>query len=164
MKPGKKVAGLAVVAALLMVVGVKASDPVGIYAMVERVVFEPSESAAKSVQIWGAFTPSVEPPRPTYKPEQAYGEVQRGYVYLTCPADKSSMCAAEWSDIKSVAGKSEVVGFGTRWGRTKIRVRPASEAPASPDTYESNIGVVKIGKYGDYPTLISALKTAIGKK
>ncbi len=74
------------------------------------------------------------------------------------------MCAAEWSDIKSVAGKSEAVGFGTRWGRTKIRVRPASEAPASPDTYESNIGVVKIGKYGDYPTLITALKTAIGKK
>ena len=90
--------------------------------------------------------------------------MQRGYVYLTCPADKASTCAAEWSDIKSVAGKSEVVGFGTRWGRTKIRVRPASEAPASPDTYESNIGVVKIGKYGDYPTLISALKTAIGKK
>ena len=52
MKPGKKVIGLAAAAALCMVVGVKASDPVGVYAMVERVVFEPSEAAAKSVQIW----------------------------------------------------------------------------------------------------------------
>ena len=164
MKPGKNVAGLAIGAALLMVAGVKASDPVGVYAMVERVVFEPSESAPKNVQIWGAFTPSVEPPRPEYKPEQAYGTVQRGYMYFTCATDKASMCAAEWSDLKSVAGKGEVVGFSTRWSKAKARVRAASEAPASPDTYESNVGVVKIGKYGDYPTLITALKTAIGKK
>lgn len=164
MKPGRTIVGLAAVGALLMVAGVKASDPVGVYAMVERVVFEPSESAPKNVQVWGAFTPSVEPPRPTYKPEQAYGEVQKGYMYFTCAADKLSMCAAEWSDLKSVAGKSEVVGFSTRWARSKARVRLASEAPASPDTYESNVGVVKLGKYGDYPTLVAALKTAIGKK
>lgn len=164
MKPGKKVIGLAAVAALLMVAGVKASDPVGVYAMVERVVFEPSESAPKSVQIWGAFTPSVEPPRPNYKPEQAYGDAQKGYMYFTCAPDKASTCAAEWSDLKSVAGKMEVVGFSTRWARSKARVRAASETPASPDTYESNVGIVKIGKYGDYPTLIAALKTAYGKK
>jgi hypothetical protein len=163
MKPGGKTVGAAVIGALLMVAGVKASDPIGVYAMVERVVFEPGESAPKSAQIWGAFTPSVEPPRPTYKPEQAYGDVQRGYVYVTCPAGKASMCAAEWTDLKSVAGTSEVVGFGTRWG-SKIRVRPASEAPASPDIYTSNVGVVKIGKYGEYPSLVAALKAAIGRK
>jgi hypothetical protein len=163
MKPSGKTVGLAVVGAMLMVAGVKASDPVGVYAIVERVVFEPSESAPKSAQIWGAFTPSVEPPRPSYKPEQAYGEVQRGYVYVTCPADKASMCAAEWNDIKSVAGKGDVIGFGTRWGG-KLRVRAVSETPASPDTYTSNVGVVKVGKYGDYPTLVTALKSAIGRK
>jgi hypothetical protein len=163
MKANGKTVGLAAACALLMVAGVKASDPIGVYAIVERVVFEPSEAAPKTAQIWGAFTPSVEPPRPTYKPEQAYGEVQRGYVYVSCPADKASMCAAEWSDIKSVAGKGEIIGFGTRWGG-KIRVRPASETPASPDTYTSNVGVVKIGKYAEYPTLVAALKAAIGRK
>jgi len=163
MKPGKKVLGLAAAAALLMVVGVKASDPVGVYAMVERVVFEPSEAAPKNVQIWGAFTPSVEPPRPTYKPEQAYGPIERGYMYFTCAADKAKVCAAEWSDLNSVAGKSEVVGFSSRWPRFTARVRPASETPASPDTYISNFGVVKVGKYGDYPTLVAALKAAIGR-
>ena len=142
MTPAKQVVGLAVLASMVMVASVKASDPVGVYAMVERVVFEPSEAAPKSVQIWGAFTPSIEPPRPTYKPEQAYGDVQKGYMYFTCAADKASICAAEWSDLKSVAGKLEVVGFSTRWARAKARVRPASETPASPDMYESNVGVV----------------------
>ncbi len=151
-------------AALLMVATVKASDPVGVYAMVERVVMEPSESAPKTVQIWGVFTPSVEPPRPTYKPEQAYGDVQKGYMYFTCAADKGAMCAAEWSDLKSVAGKSEIVGFSTRWARSKARVRTATETPSAPDMYEMNVGVVKIGKYGDYPTLVAALKAAIGRK
>lgn len=163
MKPGKSVLGIAVAAALLMAVGAKASDPVGVYAMVERVVFEPNEKSPKTVQIWGAFAPSVEPPRPTYKPEQAYGAVERGYMYFTCGA-KASTCAAEWSDLNSVAGKGEVVGFGARWGTSKPRVRPASEAVSSPDPYETNIGVVKIGKYGEYPSLIEALKAAIGRK
>ena len=157
------VIGAAALGTMLAVAPVKASDPVGIYAIVERVVFEPSESAPKSVQIWGVFTPSIEPPRPTYTPEQAYGDVQRGYVYVTCAPGKASMCAAEWSDLKSVAGKTEVVGFGTRWG-AKLRVRPALETAASPDVYESNVGIVKIGKYGEYPTLVTALKTAIGRK
>lgn len=164
MKLGKNVVGLAAVAALLMVASVKASDPVGVYAMVERVVFAPSEAAPKSVQVWGVFTPSIEPPRPTYKPEQAYGDVQKGYMYFTCAADKMATCLAEWSDLKSMAGKTEVVGFSTRWARSKARVRLANETPSAPDMYESNVGVVKIGRYGDYPTLVAALKTAIGRK
>ncbi len=164
MKPGKKVLGLAAAAALLMVANVAASDPVGVYAMVERVVMQPGNNTPKTVQIWGAFAPSVEPPRPTYKPEQAYGEVQRGYMYFACPAEKSAMCAAEWNDLKTVAGTSEVVGFSTRWARSKARVRLSTEAVSSPDIYETNVGIVKLGKYGDYPSVVAALKAAVGKK
>jgi len=164
MKAAMKVAGLAFAGVLCVVAGVKASDPVGVYAIVERVVFEPSESAPKTVQIWGAFAPSVEPPRPTYKPEQAYGGVEKGYMYFTCPAGKESACAAEWNDLKSMAGKSEVVGFGTRWQRVKPHVRPATEKPASPDTYDMNVGVVRMGRYADYPTIADALKAALGRK
>jgi hypothetical protein len=164
MKPGKKVIVMAAAAALLTAVNLKASDPVGVYAVVERVVMTPNDTAPTSVQIFGAFAPSVEPPRPTYKPEQAYGEVQKGYMHFTCPAGKAALCAAEWNDLKSVAGKSEVVGFSTRWARAKARVRPAGEAVASPDVYETNIGVVKLGKYGDYPSIVTALKAAIGRK
>lgn len=163
MKAALKVAALAFAGALVVVAGVKASDPVGVYAIVERVVFEPSESAPKTVQIWGAFAPSVEPPRPSYKPEQAYGGVQKGYMYFTCPAGKESNCVAEWNDLKSVAGKSEVVGFGTRWQQVKPHVRAAGEKPASPDIYDMNVGVVKMGRYAEYPSIVTALKAALGR-
>ena len=85
-------------------------------------------------------------------------------AYKTPTAVFAAYSAGAKPDLKSVAGKSEVVGFSTRWAKSKARVRLASEAPASPDTYESNVGIVKLGKYGDYPTLVTALKTAIGKK
>ena len=32
-----------------------ASGPVGIYAMVDKVVFEPNDTAPERIQIWGAF-------------------------------------------------------------------------------------------------------------
>src|SRR2546427_12470263 len=32
-----------------------ASGPVGIYAIIEKVIFEPSEQAPERIQIWGAF-------------------------------------------------------------------------------------------------------------
>ena len=109
-------------------------------------------------------TAAVQPETRSYKPEEAYGPVGRGYLYYTCAPAQAATCAAEWSDLKSVAGKGEVVGFGTRWGKAKPRLRLAGEAPSSPDMYETNIGVVKIGKYAEYPSLVAALKAAIGKK
>ena len=39
----------------LATVPVGASDPVGIYAVVKKVVFEPNETAPERIQIWGAF-------------------------------------------------------------------------------------------------------------
>src|SRR5437899_4725364 len=32
-----------------------ASGPVGIYAIIEKVIFEPNEQAPERIQIWGAF-------------------------------------------------------------------------------------------------------------
>src|ERR1044072_3600220 len=51
---------LNLVALLLALVGVGlgralASDPVGIYALVDKVVFEPNETSPERIQIWGAF-------------------------------------------------------------------------------------------------------------
>ena len=34
----------------------QASDPVGIYALVDKVVYEPNDKAPERVQIWGAFS------------------------------------------------------------------------------------------------------------
>lgn len=166
MKAERSAIGAALVAASLMAMGtaLKASDPVGVYAMVERVVFEPNDTAPMAVQVWGAFTLAVQPTSRAYKPEDAYSAPARGYLYYTCDPAKQSICAAEWNDLKSVAGKTEVVGFGARWGTEKPRLRPVTEQPARPDMYVSNIGVVKIGKYGEYPSLVDGLKAALARK
>ena len=37
-------------------VTLNASDPVGVYAVVEKIVLEPSDAAPQRIQIWGAFS------------------------------------------------------------------------------------------------------------
>ena len=162
---------------------VRASDPVGVYTMVERVVFEPNDTAPTSVQIWGAFSVAI--PRnqdmTQSKPPGSFGDaavgdvyaaVQKGYLYYSCPAGKDAQCRNEWNDLKSIAGTHKVVGIGTRWNQ-HVRVRPATEKPQAPDTYAINVGVVPIGQYGNrpgeqnrtqYPDLIAALEAAIKGK
>jgi len=158
------ISGAVIVGTMLAVVPVKASDPVGVYALVERVVFEPNDSAPTAVQIWGAFAIAVTPEKRPYPLEEGYKSAVKGYLYFTCPAGKSATCTAEWNDLKSMAGKDGVAGFGTRWGTGAPKIRRADEKPASPDVYQLNTGVVPMGRNGAYPTLVTALKTALGRK
>ncbi len=95
----------------------------------------------------------------------------------------------EWADLKAVAGTGQAVGFG-KWGyiaririgysRTPrpvgpsvilevspsggesadLRVRPASEAPANPATYQTNIGVIKLDANGRHAAIVKALRDA----
>jgi hypothetical protein len=66
-------------AAIAMLTGVvSASGPLGIYGIVERVVFEPDARAPQRIQVWGAFAYSeVATP--------ALSSVQRGYLYFRLP-------------------------------------------------------------------------------
>ena len=139
----------------------RASDPVSVYCIINKVVLEPNETEPTAVQIWGAFALSGAP-----FTGNTYGSVQTGYVYYTCPKGRDSVCLAEWADLKSVAGKGEVIGFGDRYGKTTTRVRKTDEKPASPDLYPINSGVVRMGHYAGvtYPELAKALRDAIGRK
>jgi len=185
-----KLARLVGVAAgvLLGVNGLSASGPIGIFGLIEKVVFEPSEAAAERVQVWGAFayveggTSGV-----------ATSAARRGYLYFrldpgATPAQRDTV-RTEWADLKTVAGSSQVVGFGN-WGyiggfggldpsvrnntppyilemypgrgeMTDLRVRPASEAPASPAVYQTNAGVVKISDQGNHAAVAKALREAM---
>src|SRR2546425_11310795 len=51
-----------------------ASDPVGIYALVEKVVLEPNQANPERIQLWGAFA-IAEGYGYTYK------NAERGYLY-----------------------------------------------------------------------------------
>ena len=165
------------------------SGPIGIYGIVEKVVFEPSEAAPERIQVWGAFAyADLGTAAGTVSP------IRRGYMYFTLP--HASIAAAEtvrreWTDLKSVAGTSQAVAFG-RWGyiagfgaldpaqkptppsflyharpgggggdASDLRVRPANEPPTDPAVYQTNTGVVKLPDTGNHAELVKKLRDAI---
>ncbi|HET7221486.1 MAG TPA: hypothetical protein VFJ02_25695 [Vicinamibacterales bacterium] len=130
------------------------SDPIGLYAVIDKVVLEPSESAPERIQIWGAFALS------DAKSGDAYSTPQTGYLYYRCQAGQETTCRNEWADLKSVAGKGIGVGFGGRYTPTG-RVRKASEKPAEADPYPIRMGVVRMGSLHDHPAIVAALKQAL---
>ena len=113
----RRITCLATLLAAWLLAGVaRASDPVGVYALVDKVVIEPSESQPERVQICGAFV-LADPGR-----GNQYHPPICGYLYYKINPDKPEACKAEWNDLKSIAGTGQVVAFGSRYGE-KGRVR-----------------------------------------
>jgi hypothetical protein len=140
---------LLTIAALVGVMTLQASGPVAVYALVDRVVFEPDEATAQRVQIWGAFSVLGE--------RSTYSGVQSGYLYYrmnlpncgnprtVCDAIERSTRAL-WSDLKKVAGTGKAVGFGGNLGTQSAgKIRKASEKPKSPDAFPGGNPVVELG-------------------
>jgi hypothetical protein len=123
-----------------------ASDRVGVYAIVDRVEFEPSADRPDRIKIWGAFAVA------TRNDHDLYDAVQRGYLYFTVAADRAQT-RTEWNDMKTLAGTKRIVAFGSRFGLS-VRVRPESEAPQAPDTYSLGAGVHPVqNTRTDYPPI-----------
>ncbi len=157
----KRTIGLAVVGLGLVLTAVlHASDMVGIYSVVEKVVVEPNDKAPERIQIWGAFALAE-------GRGSTYGSAQRGYLYFTCPAGQEAVCRKEWADLKSVAGKGTAIGIGMRYKPTG-RVRKADEKVASPDPYPIQMGVVVVDNAADRGSdtmkVIDSLKTAVKQR
>ena len=113
-----------------------ASDPVGVYAVVEKVVAEPSEGAPERVQVWGVFSLADR------SSGDEYAKPVYGYMYYNA-AEKPEAARREWADLKSVAGTGQAVAFGSRY-KEKGRVRPATEKPEKPDGYPIEMGLTKV--------------------
>src|SRR5204863_2349296 len=114
---------LALGALVLLVVGTaRGSDPVGVYALVDKVILEPNGEAAQRVQVWGAF--SVATGR-----GEAYAPPVRGYLYFTVAQGKEDVCRHEWNDFKKVAGTDQVVALGSRYEQQKLTVRRPKARP-----------------------------------
>src|SRR5258705_4942404 len=135
-------------------VTLRASDMVGVYAVIEKVVLEPSEAAPQRVQIWGAFALSDQ------KSGSTYGPAQRGYLYYMCPAGQDTTCRKEWADLKAVAGKDTGVGFCARYKETG-RIRKAGEKPSSPDAYPIRPGVIRLSARHESASLIARTQPAL---
>lgn len=123
---------------LAAAVTVRASVPVGVYAVVEKVVLEPADSGAQRVQIWGVFAVWDK------KSDSGYRSPERGYLYYNCSREQLEVCRSEWADLKSMAGTSQTIGFGSRSLGTG-RVRPADERAAAADSYPIQFGMVRLG-------------------
>lgn len=193
-----------VVALVITTTRPSASGLVGIYGIVERVVFEPREGPPERVQVWGVFAyvngcapgqawvtaVPVECSVGARGGAEAAGGislVQSGYLYFKVPevavgvftpADVD-LVRREWQDLAAVAGTRQAVAFG-RWGfignfaalnayerarqggaATDLRVRPVSETPRSPATYQTNAGVVKLHAQGSHARVVELLKARL---
>jgi hypothetical protein len=132
----------------------EASDWTGIYARVDKVVFEPNDAAPERIQIWGAFAMATVGNRNTYDP------AQRGYLYYSLKTGSEDTCKKEWADIKSVAGTGKIIAFAGR--NQPGRVRKSADKPADPDVYPLDHGVTKVNtsrnEYGPVRELLSLPK------
>jgi hypothetical protein len=122
------------------------SDPIGIYARVDKVVFEPNEAAPERIQIWGAFALRSKEGGSTYQP------AHRGYLYCSLKPGKEDICRKEWADLKAIAGSDQIIGFGGSY-LPSCRVREAEDKPADPDVYPVGYGLVKMSYRNDYPPI-----------
>ena len=174
---------------VLLASALRASGPLGVYAIVEKVVFEPTEAGATRLQVWGSFA--------LFEPtDGSVTRAVRGYMYFSLPTQSNprrpnepDMARREWSDLKAVAGTGQAVGFG-EWGYIgrfdaldpaerratgyvpeanpaghagAFRVRPAGEAPAHPMAYRTNAGIVKLSANGSHTDVVRALREALRK-
>jgi hypothetical protein len=115
---------------------VHASGPIAVYALVDKVAFEPNADKPERIRISGVFITAAER-------SDVYSAPQRGYLYFALPGQNFELVLREWSDLKSVAGTRQVVGLGSSWAAT-VRVRKPDEEAKSPDDHPPGNGLVKV--------------------
>ncbi len=128
--------------------GVRASDPIGVYALVDRVVLEPEEASPDRIQIWGAFSLAGKPGT-----GDSYSVPVRGFLDYTLQEGLEKVSRAEWADLAKIAGTGQCVGFGSRYFEPPPRIRSSAEDPVDPDLYAVNFGLVKAACDSDFPPL-----------
>jgi hypothetical protein len=110
----------------------QASDPVGFYAFVDKVVLEPNDAAPERIRIHGAFAFAQ-------GSGMTYTTAERGYLYYARNSDKPEACRNEWANFKSLAGTGQIVAFAARCAE-KGPLREPREKPGKPDLYPVNWG------------------------
>jgi hypothetical protein len=134
----------------------RGSDPVGVFALIDKVVIEPNENKPERIVIWGTFAVA------DGERGRAYKSPEKGYLYFYLSEADPKVARMEWMDLKNLAGKNEVIGFGTRYGEP-ARVRQAGEKPKNADVYRTGFGLVRMNRRpASYPP-VKAILEAAGK-
>ena len=141
----------AIILASLSTTMARASDFVGVYGLITKVVFEPNAGKPERVQIFGTFS-IASPGDPN-----GYQAPQRGYLYFKAnPNDTPDATRREWADLAAAAEKHMVVAFGQRYNQS-AKVRKADEKPNAPDLYKTGVGLVKMRTDTEYAPIKALL-------
>ncbi len=120
----------------------RASGPIGIYGVIEKVTVDEQKGNAPAVQIWGVFCLDVTTKDANHL---AYSSPQQGFLYLKADANAVEACRREWADLQKLAGMGQIVGFGdSHEVRDAVHVRRANEKAEKPEPFPLGNGLVKI--------------------
>ncbi len=122
---------------LLAALPARASDPVGVYALIEKVEMEPSDSQPERVRIWGVFSLAQGKGGDDYTPPT------KGFIYFSLPKEKPENAKKEWNDLKKLAGEKTAVAFGSRY-KLMAKVRTDKDITKDAVAYPSGLGVEKL--------------------
>jgi len=104
---------LAIFSALLLLLPpnsvVAKSATVGIYAIIDQVVFEPTGGLPKFARISGVFVV------PVRMSSGSYQRPQKGYLYFRIAPGTEQATRKDWSALSILAGSGKVVAFGQYW-------------------------------------------------
>jgi len=144
----KTVIGAGTVLAFVLLGGTaRASYPVGVYARVHDVKFEPDATNPTRVKVYGDFVLAM--------PGLRLSEANRGVVYFSIVPGKEAVCRAEWAYLKKMASADPAAMNYVGFGSTKVNAddadpasRPKVHEKDSPDLkpvpYPLNAGLVKL--------------------
>ena len=132
----------AVIACLLAaaaIVPLQPSEPVGVFALLDKVVLLPDAERPASVELHGAFA-VAEGGRGQY-----YRAPCTGVLRFAAGSDAAES-AKQWRDLAAQAGKGVVVGFGFRHemnrdGAAPVRVVAGDEPPGTLPPFTTAMGV-----------------------
>lgn len=115
-----------------------ASDPSGIYALIEKVVFLPDEAKPERIELHGAFAIAVG------QHGDYYTGPRWGRLLLRAPEQKTEACIAQWRDLARVAGTRQVVAFSSRYSQKDVRVLGPDATAGTPGVQGMDFGVNKV--------------------
>lgn len=120
-----------------------ASGPVSIYALVDKVTFEPNAGKPERVRISGVFIiANQRTVTADGRTEWHDSGPQRGTLYFAYGVNWD-LARKEWADLQSVAGTRQVVAFASSYVGN-WHIWNLQETPTKPDDYPYGIGVVKV--------------------
>ncbi len=137
----RRMAWLAGVSLLLLGgAGARGSGPLGVFAVLDKVVAEPSGGSPERVRLWGTFVQARAGGGREFS-LPAYGFID----YALDPDRPAEWSRREWADMQKIAGTGAIAGWSDSSQRGHLgRVRRLGTAAGEPDRYPVSYGVYKL--------------------